>query len=169
MVQAMQMVRASRIATVHRWCCGRTRKWRTCIACGFESTRRLGGSHQATQRRPSGCRATEGVACGCHTARELTSWLATERKTRRCPIFRFLRHVTCLWSLRSKGPSPCLSFTRKGRESETSWLALLEQIRTLASAQDASVALKADVELVGKSWAAIRRCLRVRGPGYAPA
>ena len=44
-----------------------------------------------------------------------------------------------------------------------SWFALLPRIRSLASAQDASVALKVDVELVGKSWAAIRRRLRGRG------
>ena len=116
MVQAMQMVRASRIATVHRWCCGRTRKWRTCIACGFESTRRLGGSHQATQRRPSGCRATEGVACGCHTARELTSWLATERKTRRCPVARFLR-VCGQLDLEARLPA-CLSLGKVERKRD---------------------------------------------------
>ena len=99
------------------------------------------------------------VACGCHTARELTGWLATERKTRRCPISRFLR-VCGQLGLEARLPA-CLSLGKV--ERETSWYALLERIRTLASAHDASVALKADVELVGKSWAAIRRRLRGRG------
>ena len=40
-------------------------------------------------------------------------------------------------------------------ERETSWFALLERIRSRTSAQDASMALKADVELIGKSWAAM--------------
>ena len=51
------------------------------------------------------------VACGCHTARELTSWLATEA----LPHFPLL---TCLWSAWSRGTSPCLSFIRKGRERD---------------------------------------------------
>ena len=99
------------------------------------------------------------VACGCHTARELTSWLWTDWKTRRCPITRFLR-VCGQLGLEAR-LAACLSLRQV--EREISWFSLLARIRSLASAQDASVALKEDVELVGKSWAAIRHRLRGRG------
>ena len=56
------------------------------------------------------------VACGCHTARELTSWLATERKTRRCPIARFLR-VCGQLGLEARLPA-CLSLGKVERERD---------------------------------------------------
>ena len=116
------------------------------------------------------------VACSCHTARELTSWLATGRETRRCPIARFLR-VCGQLCLEARLPVPaCLSLGKVERERRVGncWFAVLERIRrrSLASAQDVSVALNADVEaveLIGKSWAAIRHRLRCRARGVAPA
>ena len=63
---------------------------------------------------------------------------------------------TGLWSGRCGASSPCLSFSGQGRE-------IVEQIRSLALAQDASKALKAGVELVGKSWAIRHRLCGRRG------
>ena len=74
------------------------------------------------------------AACGCHTARELTSWLATESKTQRRPIARFLR-VCHQLGVEARLPA-CLSVGKVDREM--SWF---KQIRSLGLARDA----KADV------------------------
>ena len=58
------------------------------------------------------------VACGCHTARELSGWLASQWRRRGKRGAAPFPALTCLWSARSPGTSRCLSFTRKGRERE---------------------------------------------------
>ena len=65
------------------------------------------------------------TSCGCTNERELSRYLAKEKKPRRCPIARLLRACGQL-GMELKLPD-CLSAGKAARE--VSWFALLEHIR----------------------------------------
>jgi hypothetical protein len=102
------------------------------------------------------------VRCGCHTERELAKYLQTCRPIPRCPIARHL--CACgQHGVQIKLPA----FLSLGKEQrELSWHGLMQHLRGRASAAEADAQLQADVEALGASWAAVRRCLRRRGISY---
>ena len=102
------------------------------------------------------------VRCGCHTERELAEYLQTCRPIPRCPIARLLRACGQL-GVHIKLPA-VLSLGKEQRE--LSWHGLMQHFRGRASAAEADAQLQADVETLGASWAAVRRCLRRRGIRY---
>jgi hypothetical protein len=98
----------------------------------------------------------------CHMERELAEYLQTCRPIPRCPIARLRRSCGQL-GVQVKLPA-VLSLGKEQRE--LSWHGLMQHLRGRASAAEADAQLQADVEALGASWAAVRRCLRRRGIRY---
>ena len=74
------------------------------------------------------------TSCGCANERELTRFLAREKKPRRCPVARLLRACGQLQVGTDITLPDCLTAGKATRE--VSWFALLEHIRHRVAAQD---------------------------------